>query len=85
MFGIEDEWHAERVAEFATRDEALVELRRLAALPWDEAPNVAPCTSWLTCGRHYELVEYDTKATPWHELGRTPMLEVSQNGTNWLS
>lgn len=85
MFIIEDEWHAEHVAEFATRDEALAELQRLAALRWDEAPNAAPCIGWQTCGRRYAVVEYDDANTPWRELGRTPVLEVSQTGTNWLA
>ena len=84
MFVLDDEWHAEHLGEFATKDEALAELRRLATVPWDETPNVAPCKSWQTCGRRYELVEYDDASVPWRELGRDPALEITQNGVNWL-
>ncbi len=64
MFVIEDEAHAEWFGEFPTLEAATAELRRLKELPWDEAPNVAPCTSWRTCGRTYEVVEYDTSSEP---------------------
>jgi hypothetical protein len=84
MIVIEDSWHGEAGAEFATRDEALDELRRLASLPWDQPPNLAPCTGWQTCGRRYELVTYDASARPWRELARTPALEISKSGPNWL-
>jgi hypothetical protein len=85
MWIIEDESHAEHIGDFPTREEALNELRRLAALPWDQPPNVAPCMSWRTCGRRYGLLEYDSAATPWRELQREPMLEVSQAGASWLA
>jgi len=84
MFAIEDDLHGEPGAEFATREEAQAELQRLAALPWDERPNQAPCTNWRTCGRSYVLVEYDQRFTPWRRLSATPMLEVSSKGTSWL-
>jgi hypothetical protein len=85
MFAIEDELHAEpQDGEHATLAEAVAELRRRAALPWDEVPNVAPCTSWRTCGRAYEIVEYDTSSNPWKELRRIPFLEVNAAGAKWL-
>ena len=84
MFIIEDELHAEPHGEFATRDEALAELERRAAIPWNVEPNIAPCMSWETCGRCYELVEYDTSVTPWRELRRERVLEISAAGTKWL-
>ncbi len=61
------------------------ELQRLSQLPWDELPNVAPCTGWVTCGRKYEVVEYDTSAQPWHELNRIPALEIDANGVRWVA
>lgn len=64
MFVIEDEWHAEWVGEYVSREEAHAELRRLAKLPWDEAPNACPCMSWRTCGRRYHIIEFDTSADP---------------------
>jgi hypothetical protein len=85
MFVIYDELHAEHVAEFATREAALAELRRLASLSWDQAPNMAPCTSWQTCGRQYELVEFDDTSTPWRTLSHIPALDVSRAEVKWLS
>ena len=86
MFKIEDERHAEpQAGEFATFKAAVAELRRRAQLPWNEAPNVAPCTSWETCGRNYEIGEYDDSKRPWLELARTPALEISRDGAKWLT
>ena len=66
VFVIEDESHAEWAGEFATFEEALAELKRRASLPWDEAPNQAPCTSWRTCGRRSRshAIEYAFEARP---------------------
>ena len=85
MFVIEDEWHAEWIGEFSSREEADEELRRVAALPWDEAPNRCPCMSWRTCGRRYHIVEYDTCADQWRRLSDEAVLEVSATKTAWLS
>ena len=84
MFVIEDENHAEWIGEYPSREEALAELNRLADVPWDQAPNAAPCTSWATCGRKYELIEYETSETPWRELSRPTALEISASGVRWL-
>jgi len=84
MFKIEDERHAElQVGEFATFDDAVAELRRRAHLPWDQQPNVAPCTNWRNCGRYYEVIEYDDSVRPWQELSRTLVLEVDAQGARW--
>ncbi|MEG3155308.1 hypothetical protein [Sphingomonas sp. RB1R13] len=85
MFAIEDELHGEPGAEFATRDEAMAELQRLATLPWDEPPNRAPCMSWETCGRNYSVVEYDQSCTPWRQCSVIPMIEMSSKGVKWLA
>ncbi|HEX7784366.1 MAG TPA: hypothetical protein VF509_16325 [Sphingobium sp.] len=85
MFAIEDEIHAEQIGEFNSAAEAMDEFQRLARLPWSEAPNVCPCTSWQTCGRTYHLIEYDTSSTPWREMSNIPVLEVSATRTSWLS
>ena len=85
MFVIEDEWHAEWIGEYASREEAHAELRRLAKLPWDEAPNLCPCISWRTCGRRYYIIEYDTSPDPWQQLSGEALLEVSAERTAWLS
>jgi hypothetical protein len=85
VFSIEDEIHAEHLGEFASFDEAVAEPRRLANIPWDRAPNVAPCTSWKTCGREYVVIESDDSHPPGKVLRRTPVLEVSASGAKWAS
>ena len=83
MYVIEDQLHAEPVGEFVSFAEVTSELQRLAALPWDQSPNLAPCTSWATCGRDYEVIEYDATQQPWQELSRVPALSVSAAGVIW--
>ncbi|MGY3035622.1 hypothetical protein ACVIIV_004792 [Bradyrhizobium sp. USDA 4354] len=85
MFVIEDESHAEWQGEFRTRQEAIAELQRRALIPWNEKPNAAPCTSWVTCGRRYELVEFDDSALPWRQLSRALILEISAAGVQWFT
>jgi hypothetical protein len=77
MFVIEDELHAEPQGEYPDREAALAELQRRARIPWDQEPNLAPCLSWRTCGRNYEVIHYDDKQSPWKELSRISVLEVS--------
>ena len=67
-FAIENEMHAELQGTFATLSEAVAELERRASIPWNEAPNLSPCTNWANCRRTYELVEYDDSKSPWKEL-----------------
>jgi hypothetical protein len=69
MFVIEDEIHAEQLGKFSSFEAAVSELRRFAAIAWDHHPNLAPCTSWQTCGREYGIIEYDTLSTPWTSCG----------------
>jgi hypothetical protein len=83
MFVIEDERHADQIGTFSGEEDAMSELRRLAGVPWNQAPNAAPCTNSANCGRTYELVEYDTTQTPWRELSRTRALDVSAAGVEW--
>ena len=83
MYVIEDERHAESFGKFETRDEAMNELRRLASIPWNMAPNRAPCTGWRTCGRTFELIDLDA-AVP-DQTQPIPLLEISSRGVNWLS
>ena len=84
MYVIEDESHAEPQGEFSTRGEAIEELKRRARIPRNEAPNVAPCMSWQTCGRRYDVVEYDITTMPWKETRRERVLEVSAVEVKWL-
>ena len=84
MFVIEDQIHAEVIGSYEARSDAVAELGRLAVLAWDKNPNRAPCSSWDTCGREYELVHYDQASSPWTELERVPALNVSATKTEWL-
>jgi hypothetical protein len=85
MFVIEDEAHAEpQEGRFQTRHQAIAELQRRASIPWNEKPNRAPCTNWLNCGRRYEVVEYDDTASPWKELSRSLVLDISAAGVRWV-
>jgi len=72
--------HAEHHGEFPDMAHAVAELKRRAAIPWDQPPNLAPCTSWRTCGRAYELIEYDDSEK---ELCRTLALEIRATGITW--
>jgi hypothetical protein len=84
MFVIEDERHAElQPGKFHTRLDAIAELERRAKIPWNEHPNLAPCTNWAKCGRSYELVEYDDSESPWKELSRSLTLDISAADVRW--
>ena len=85
MFFIDDEIHCELQKErYESFDDAVAELLRRASIPWDKPPNLAPCTSWRTCGRVYEIVEYDVSVEPWMELHRVPFLKIKASGIQWL-
>lgn len=84
VFVIEDEFHCEHEGKFPTFDDALLELKRLAKIPWDQAPNQAPCKSWKMCGRLYMIMKFDTSKKPWDLLDRKKILEVSHEGVRWL-
>lgn len=83
MITIEDDIHCERDRDFDSFESAIAELRRRAAVPWDEPPNRAPCKSWATCGREYHVLEYDTSQKPWKVLRDALVLVVSANGPQW--
>ena len=93
LFSIEDEAHAEMCGDFPSMKDALAELRRRAAIPWDQEPNVTPCNNWKTCGRRYEIVEFETAfdiefeeySLPWTELRRYPVLDIRASGVSWSS
>ena len=83
IFVVEDQSHCEQIGEFGSLTAAWAELRRLSAIPWDTAPNICPCTSWRTCSRTYEIIEYETDSAPWDEISRFAGLEVSAAGVAW--
>jgi hypothetical protein len=83
IYVINDERHDEWQSEHATLREAINELQRLTLISWDQEPNRAPCVSWRTCGREYEIVEYDPSVMPWREVQRLPALEINRAGVRW--
>lgn len=83
MFVIEDDLHGDTLGNYDTFEDALTQLRAWALLPWDQDPNLAPCTSWRTCGRSYQIVEYDSTVTPWKRINTTEILEVDARGVKW--
>ena len=83
MFVIEDEIHAEEFGQFTTFKSAINELKSISKIPWDSYPQKCPCTSWKTCERKYQVVEYDGRQTPWKEINRTDVLTVSAKLVTW--
>jgi len=71
---IEDDFHAEWMGQFDSRSDAVQELRRLAALPWNVDPNRETCTNWANCSREYYLIEFDIS-----ELSHAPL------GNKWIN
>lgn len=86
LFIIEDEGHAEWLPhEFNTFEDALDEVHRLVAIPWDSEPNRAPCTNWQSCGRNWVILQFDNSTLPhWTELTRTAVAEVRKGATRWF-
>jgi hypothetical protein len=83
IFQVEDTEHAEIQGSYAKLEEAIYELRLRAKIPWDESPNVAPCQSWKTCGRSYEIIEYDDAVTPWKIVRNYGGVEISRDSIKW--
>jgi len=85
MVTIEDNIHCDMHGEYETFEDAIAELRIRATIPWDQRPNLAPCTSWKTCGREYSVIEYNTSQMPWQLLRTVPVLNVSANAVEWMT
>ena len=84
MIYITDDIHCEPRGPYASFEEAIAELRRRASIPWDEEPNCAPCMSWRTCGRNYEVCEYEDGTESSKQLRRVHVLSVSAKRTVWV-
>ena len=82
VFEVRDERHGESRGVYRTSAEAFAAVSRLAALPWDSPLNRAPCTSWRTCGRHYEILEREPEP-PMQVASRTDVLTMSASGLEW--
>ena len=83
IFVIEDQNHAEWIGEFDSIASAWAQLKKFSELPWDARPNRCPCQSWRTCGRDYEIQEYDNSSEPWDLINQFNGLEVSASGVTW--
>jgi hypothetical protein len=80
MWTVEDELHADHIGRYASRDEALAEIRRRLREPWDGDDNRAPCQSWRTCGRHYVLYPPGTAGSnEWISVAR-----IDPGAVRWL-
>jgi len=83
-FELGDDLDDETQGHFGSRNEAIAEAARLAALPWNQPRNLAPCASWESCGRNYEVVEFDTAGeVAWFFLGVTPVVGIGRDGVRW--
>ena len=83
-FVIEDDFHAERIGEpYTFLGEAVAELRRFGALPWDSAPNRAPCVGWDACGRDYWLIEVEGDVD-WRCRRRLFVMQMGSAGAHWM-
>jgi hypothetical protein len=82
-FVIMDEFHSELQSEHATLADAWTELLRLSKIEWDVAPNKAPCGSWQTCGRHYEIKEFDDSKQPSILIRTIDALQIDAKGVVW--
>ena len=83
MFVIEDESHSDMIGEYGILEDALVELRKRAKLPWDGELNRAPCQGWEKCGRKYHIIEYDKSTMPFIEKQRQEVLRISAKEVYW--
>lgn len=82
-FVITDQIHDEDFGTFDSFDEAVLELKKIADIPWNKEPNLSLCESQETCGREYEIVEYNTESEPWQHIKTTPALSVFAELTKW--
>jgi hypothetical protein len=83
-FVINDDTHAEpQPGEFRSMDEAVAALRERARIPWHQEPNRAPCMSWRTCERVFDIIEF-AEIRPWrYEVRRVRALQISSAGVKW--
>ncbi|MCA9124745.1 MAG: hypothetical protein H6822_01855 [Planctomycetaceae bacterium] len=82
-FDVFDERHCESCCTLESFAEALAEIERRCSIPWDEPPNRAPCKSWMSCGRKYEIREYASPSSA--ELLRvTKVCDIDATGIQWL-
>jgi hypothetical protein len=83
-FWLHDYLHDEGLGPFRTREEAIAEAVRVAAIPWNEPPNLAPCVDWETCGRDYAVVEVDASTDPPLDMDAPLVVRIDRNGARWM-
>lgn len=80
IYIIEDQIHCESIWEFKNLSDTINELQRLSNLAWNVDRNIAPCMSYETCGREYELIEYEVNWSEWIELHREAIFDIDSSG-----
>ena len=67
---IQDDRHSElQKTEYPSLQAAVEELKRRAAIPWNEPPNRCPCTA--NCGREYAVREFEkVEPPPWKDADK---------------
>jgi hypothetical protein len=82
-YGIVDQIHIDYLpGQFTSLGAVVEEFHRLATVPWDQDPNLAPCTSWRTCGRIWTAGEYKVPGRGARWLDDI-WEEVKANGVTW--
>ena len=80
---IEDAVHAEHEGNFVSFEEAVAELRRRAAIPWEQPPNRPPCASWRKCRREFHVLEYEYGHASWNLLRQVIVVKLWAEGAEW--
>ena len=84
IFVLEDDFHADEIVRFPTRQEAWRDMQRRASDP-TSVENQAPCTSWKTCKRDYVIVEYDDSTQPWTRISSERVLTIEGGRATWAT
>jgi hypothetical protein len=84
IFIVEDDMHAEQQGIFETYIDALNEVKTFAKIPWGEEPNNPPCSAGKKCHRLYQIIEYNISTSPWTEVNRQEVLDISAEKKEWL-
>jgi hypothetical protein len=83
IYQIEDTNHAEIIGTFDTFENALTELTNIYNIPWNTSPNICPCLNFETCGRDYEIYEYDNSTMPWKYLNSIFICSIYKDKYKW--
>jgi hypothetical protein len=82
-FGIFEDIHCESLGDYVDLEEALAEIERLRERRGMRLPIKAPCKNWKTCGRRYEVFEYDPSKPPPNLVCPVLTLKISAKGVKW--